>query len=194
MNNTIDKNKSIAIFNELIKGKIINQKYYELNKKEFIDNQLFIEIRNNFKDYSMLYEMQGFKIIDNKDHFYLELDQDDNDENTKIDKRMNKTILIIGLIVISRYITKHLSLSFDLMINPTYGFSLKDLDSMNTIEDISSILKNINKNIKSIMELLIDKNLIILCKDDKNFNDKKYILSESGTFLFTNIVKEYENK
>lgn len=194
MNNKIDKNKSIAIFNELIKGKIINQKYYELNKKEFIDNQLFIEIRNNFKDYSMLYEMQGFKIIDNKDHFYLELDQDDNDENTKIDKRMNKTILIIGLIVISRYITKHLSLSFDLMINPTYGFSLKDLDSMNTIEDISSILKNINKNIKSIMELLIDKNLIILCKDDKNFNDKKYILSESGYFLFKNIIKEYENK
>lgn len=194
MNNTIDKNKSIAIFNELIKGKIINQKYYELNKKEFIDNQLFIEIRNNFKDYSMLYEMQGFKIIDNKDHFYLELDQDDNDENTKIDKRMNKTILIIGLIVIGRYITKHLSLSFDLMINPTYGFSLKELDSMNTIDDINSILKNINKNIKSIMELLIDKNLIILCKDDKNFNDRKYILSESGVSLFTNIVKEYDNK
>lgn len=194
MNNTIDKNKSIAIFNELIKGKIINQKYYELNTKEFINNQLFIEIRNNFKDYSTMYEMQGFKIIDNEDHFYLELDQDDNDENTKIDKRINKTILIIGLIVISRYITKHLSLNFDLMINPNYGFSLKDFDNINSIDDINSILKNINKNIKSIMELLIDKNLIILCKDDKSFFDRKYILSESGIFLFRNIIKEYDHK
>lgn len=77
------------------------------------------------------------------------------------------------------------------MINPNYGFSMNDFSNIMEIEEFSITLNNLDKNIKSIFALLVDKNIITLSKENKITEDKKYILSSSGVVLIKTIVSKH---
>lgn len=190
MNNQINNDKSILIFQEMIKGRIINDKNYDFKTKEYITNDLFIELRTNYSVYSTIYASLGFKIIDKQNFFYAaNLDSDEN--SLSYDKKGQKTILIISLLLLTRYVTNNLGLSFESMINPNYGFSMTDFSNIMEIEEFSVTLNNLDKNIKSIFALLVDKNIITVSKDAKTVEDKKYILSSSGIVLIKTIISKH---
>lgn len=190
MNNQINNDKSILIFQEMIKGRIINDQNYDFKTKEYITNDLFIELRTNYSLYSTIYASLGFKIIDKQNFFYAaNLDSDEN--SLSYDKKGQKTILIVSLLLLTRYVTNNLGLSFESMINPNYGFSMNDFSNIMEIEEFSVTLNNLDKNIKSIFALLVDKNIITVSKDAKTVEDKKYILSSSGIVLIKTIISKH---
>lgn len=79
-NEKVDIKKSEIIFNELIKGKRINELIYDNKTDTLILNPFFSEIRDNYEQYSLQYKMSGMDLVQKPKFFYL-IDKNSNNES-----------------------------------------------------------------------------------------------------------------
>lgn len=172
---------SQKIFNELIKGKIINEYIYDNKTDALILNPLFIELRDNLEQYKIQYQMNGMELVEKAKFFYL------LDKNTNIDtKQPIKTKVYSSLIVLIRYVMSDGGKIFDYFKNIKYGISIKDLEGIEDNPNYIHILKTAKiENAESILKFLYEKNILL-----KTINDK-YILSDSGDAIVEEIKNNY---
>lgn len=175
----INMQKSQEIFNELIKGRIINEYLYDNKTDSLILNPLFSEIRDGLEQYQLQYQMNGMTLIEKAKFFYL------FDQNTNLDtKQPIKTKIYASLIVLIRYVMSDGGKIFDYFKNVKYGVSVKDLDGLDQNTNYAHILKTakIDKP-ESILKYLHEKNILLKTSSDR------YILSDSGDAI-VNEIKE----
>lgn len=175
----INIKKSQEIFNELIKGRIINEYIYDNKTDSLILNHLFIEIRNNLEQYKLQYEMNGMKLVEKAKFFYI-LDRNTNSDT----KQPIKTKIYASTILLIRYVMSDGGKIFDYFKNVKYGISIKDLDGLDQNTNYAHILKTAKiDKAESILRYLHEKNILL-----KTSNDR-YILSDSGEAI-VNEIKE----
>lgn len=177
----INIKKSQSIFGELIKGKIINEYFYDNKTDSLILNPLFAEIRDNLEQYKLQYQMNGMTLVEKAKFFYL------LDQNTKIDtKQPIKTKIYASIIILIRYVMSDGGKIFDYFKNVKYGISIKDLEGLEQNANYSHILKTAKiDNAESILKYLHEKNILL-----KTSNDR-YILSDSGEAIVNEIKEKH---
>lgn len=178
-NENVNIKLSKIIFNELTKGRIINEFIYDNKLNTLIENPLFVEIRNNLSQYNMQYKMSGMKLFENSKFFYL------IDENTKIDnKQPVKTKVTASIIVLVRHILSDNGKVFDYLKNINYGVSEADMSGVNDNSNYFHILKTAKiEKAEFILKYLFEKNILLKTNKDR------YILSDSGQSLVYDIMK-----
>tara|TARA_Y100001960_G_scaffold334192_1_gene446937 strand:- start:13528 stop:14088 length:561 start_codon:yes stop_codon:yes gene_type:complete len=177
-NQSINIEKSQKIFNELIKGKIINEFIYDSKTDSLTNNELFIEIRNNLEQYKLQYQMNGMELIERSKFFYL-LDKNTNTES----KQPIKTKIYSSIIVLVRYVMSEGGKIFDYLKNINYGVSYDDIKGIEEDSNYLHILKTakIDKS-ESILNYLYEKNILLKTKKDR------FILSDSGISIVQDII------
>ncbi|MGN5091080.1 condensin complex protein MksE [Aeromonas hydrophila] len=86
---------SSDIFNDLMNGKMINKTTFN-NAGQFVDNELFIEIITNLKDYRTQYEMNGFEFVETNNYFFIR-DRVNNKDDLKTDISMRACLMLLLL-------------------------------------------------------------------------------------------------
>lgn len=183
-NNEVCLKKSAEIFNELMKGKIINEFVYNNKTNSLEVNSLFNEIRYNFNQYNLQYKMNGMTLVEMKNYFYL-IDGKSNEDT----KQPIKTKILASLIVLIRYITSDSGKVFDYLKNVNYGATVEDLKGVNNNSNYTHILQTAKiENGESILKILFDKNILLKTSHDR------YILSDSGKSIVDDIIYVIDNK
>lgn len=172
---------SQEIFNELIKGRIINEYIYDNKTDALVLNPLFTEVRDNLEQYKLQYQMNGMELIEKAKFFYL-LDQNTNTDT----KQPIKTKVYASLIVLIRYVMTDGGKIFDYFKNVKYGVSAKDLEGLDQNTNYSHILKTAKiDKAESILKYLHDKNILLKTSHDR------YILSDSGDAIVNEIKNNH---
>jgi hypothetical protein len=175
----INLKRSISIYDELTKGRIINRHIYSSTNHALIDNTLFQELRENTELYKNQYLMSGHELVDEGEYFYLILRKLEGNNAQPV-----KTKVYSAVIVLVRCVTHLQARLFDSLKNVNYGVDINEFESLTLPEDYQLVLEKakLGTLIKAI-EYLNDKN--ILLKTNRN----KYILSNAGSAIIDEIIE-----
>jgi hypothetical protein len=182
-NKKVDLILSQEIFKTLVKGEIINEKNYDGSTQSFIDNKYFTELRSQFDQYSLQYEMINMKLVDNLNYFYIT----EHSSSSGNAKQLAKTKIYAALTILIRYMMNENGKTFDNIKNINYGVKEEDFSEMDHDDYYSNILKIARiDNIKGVFKILNERNLLFKTKNNK------YILSDSGKSIVQHINDKYK--
>ena len=169
---------SKKIYEQLIKGNMINRSDYSAQSNQFVSNPLFNELRANFYQYDTQYQMMGMKLKDEESYFYLvSLGAE------KATTQQIKAKIYAAAIVIGRYIMHDTGKLYDYLKNINYGASIEEFKEININDSYKHILeKSRIDNIEQAIKLLVERNLIVKTKSNR------YVFSDSGVALFRSII------
>ena len=186
MNNTalsiskVSLEYSKEIYSRLIRGSMINKNIYCEQTHSLMKNPLFIEIEENYDQYSLQYQMSGMKLVDSVSHFYLISDSFDDKLKTGI---QNKYKIYAAIVILVRYITQDMGKLFDYASNINYGFTNEEISAMEEDTTYKHMLEKTRlKDTSGLIKILKDKDFIFETKN------KKYVLSDSGLRLTNEII------
>lgn len=174
----INLKKSIQIYDELTKGRLINRYIYSSTTHSLVDNSLFIELRENLENYSNQYAMSGHELVDDGEFFYLIYKKLENNTNQPI-----KTKVYSAVIVLIRCVTHIQARLFDSLKNVNYGVEINELKEIELPEDYQLILEKAKLgSLPKAVDYLYEKNFLLKTNRDK------YILSSAGLSIVDEIV------
>ncbi|MBM24250.1 MAG: hypothetical protein CL760_00880 [Chloroflexi bacterium] len=177
-NQKINIEKSQKIFNDLVKGKVINELIYDPKTDALVINDLFSEVRDNLEQYKLQYQMNGMELVEKAKYFYL-IDKSKNSET----KQPIKTKVYASMILLVRFVMSDGGKVFDYLKNINYGVSVKDLDGIEDNPNYLHILKTAKiDKAKNILKYLYEKNILLKTSKDR------YILSDSGNAIIQDII------
>lgn len=177
-NQNVNIEKSQKIFNDLIKGKVINEFIYDPKTDALIINDLFSELRDNLEQYKLQYQMNGMELIEKAKYFYL-IDKNSISET----KQPIKTKIYASMILLIRFVMSDGGKVFDYLKNINYGVSVKDLDGLEDNANYLHILKTAKiDKAENMLKYLHEKNILIKTSKDR------YILSDSGNAIVQDII------
>lgn len=177
-NQNVNIEKSQKIFNDLIKGKVINEFIYDPKTDALIINDLFSELRDHLEQYKLQYQMNGMELIEKAKYFYL-IDKNSISET----KQPIKTKIYASMILLIRFVMSDGGKVFDYLKNINYGVSVKDLDGLEDNANYLHILKTAKiDKAENMLKYLHEKNILIKTSKDR------YILSDSGNAIVQDII------
>ncbi|CAD7532990.1 MULTISPECIES: condensin complex protein MksE [Aeromonas] len=174
---------SSDIFNDLMNGKMINKTTFN-NAGQFVDNELFIEIITNLKDYRTQYEMNGFEFVETNNYFFIR-DRVNNKDDLKTDISMRACLM---LLLLGKYITEN-NYRLEKLTDAAGGITVADIEAIKEMSDTGEILEKagINKDLhKEIRTTLVNRNIML-----EKPSQQVYVLSDSGRAFFDEIIANY---
>jgi len=180
MNNNLSK----QIYRELIVGKYINgTKLNDSNIK--VDNNLYIEISQNFNEYEKTYERLGYKLLQGEDFDYYYLRKEEIEEE-QTEQELDKILIKEYVLCLSlcRYLLDNKK-GLEIILNNDLGVTrelLEDFLNDSKYQDIFQAAEITTEKSDPINQLLERKNIL-----EKNKNNN-YI----GTEIFKDFVNYQE--
>lgn len=175
----INIKKSIQIYDELTKGRIINRHIYSSSTHSLVDNPLFQELRENLDIYTNQYQMSGHELVDDGEYFYLIYKKLESSTNQLI-----KTKVYSAIIVLVRCVTHLQARLYESIKNVNYGIEIKDMNEIELPEEYLLILEKAKLGtLDKAIEYLADRNFLIKTNRDK------YVLSNAGLSIVDEIVE-----
>ncbi|MEZ7188530.1 hypothetical protein NO991_11795 [Pseudoalteromonas sp. DY56-GL22] len=175
----INLKRSIQIYDELTKGRVINRHLYSSSTHSLVDNPLFQELRENLDIYTIQYQMSGHQLIDDGEYFYLIHKKLENNNNQLI-----KTKVYSSIIVLVRCVTHLQSRLYESIKNVNYGIEIKELNEIKLPEEYLLILeKGKHETLHKAIEFLAERNFLIKTNRDK------YVLSNAGLSIVDEIIE-----
>jgi hypothetical protein len=174
-------NMSKDIYNELIKGKMVNRYIYSSKEHSLIPDPHFIELRENISEYSFQYKMIGHELVDKGEYFYLI-----NRPAEKASTQDAKAKLHASLICIVRLITHEKGKLFEYLSNVNYGVTTEDLNIDELPDSYGLIMQRVKlKGFIEALKVLSEKKLVLRTNRDR------YILSSSGLEIVESIINKH---
>lgn len=178
---------SKQIFNDLMNGKIINERNLENNAEQFERNPLYTEIIDNLPEYKQQYEMCGYDLIVNAEKGYLHIrDQGRASEGLKTDVTLKASIF---LLMIGKYLNEY-NYHIGKLTDASGGLTDVDFNKIMEMSDTQELLEKLSVNSdfkQAIQPVLVERN-ILLKKGDAPV---KYILSDAGKAFFDEVTVDY---
>jgi hypothetical protein len=180
--NSVNLKTSKLIYQELIRGRLINRMTYSNKSQGLEGDPLFLELRQNIEQYKLQYRMMDMTLEDKESYFYLVAN-----DNEKANNQLFKSKVYAALIVMVRYITHDNNKLYEIIENVNYGVSAEDFENIHLDDKYGLIIERAKLvNIEQIIKFLSEKNILL-----KTVNDK-YILSESGKSIINSIIDVYK--
>lgn len=177
----IDPFASRMIYKDFISGKIINK--YEILEGELQPSPKFNELLGNLDKYRYLYDLLGFEIRNIGNESFFVTRDDRLEEYNEIAANIQVLILCIARGVYA------LGIAPGILLDPTSGISTKMLDDIGELEEQKRILEacKLKRPLSdSVVSILLNRGVML------QLPSGRYLLSQSGRFMFNQIISENE--
>ncbi len=171
---------SKEIFQELMNGKIINKHRLD-NSANFVENELFIEIMENEREYRIQYEMSGYE-FELSDTFVFIREEGFDNKILKTDVTMRAYVL---LLLIAKYLNAQ-NYRFTKLTEADGGISDADISSISAMKDTGELMEKAGIKgdlLGNIKNVLVKRNILL-----EKASSSSYILSDSGNAFLQELI------
>lgn len=177
----IQSERSQAIYNDLINGRIINKFYLNREDNQLIPNADYSEVFSNLEDYTELYRHIGFELVF-RDSFFFIRDLHLGDTYKEMAIKIQVTLLILA-----RKITEA-GFGYELLENENAGLSIQQLEEISEDDEVKQLILAAKLGKKNLYEVV--KDVLLERRIMQRNIHQRYVLSDAGKYFFQQLFAQ----